>query len=203
MTSNLNLTKTQKEHLLGVAIGPVAVCAALYFLPFGVQDSYGDLAATVKNTQKMNDDLAKERAAVKMAPDIGLSYTNKLALLQDRESHLAPDPRESDAYAWIINTINPFIATRRGISISSFSQPDVTDVGMIPKFPYRWATFHLKGAGYYHDFGRFFADFENDFPYFRIQNVDINPNPGPGYDAEKLGFTFDIVAPVVSSSDTK
>jgi hypothetical protein len=120
--------------------------------------------------------------------------------LAKREVTLAPD---RDTYAWIINTINPFIQARKGVNIYSYSQPEISDSGLIPSFPYRWATFHLKGTGYYQDFGKFFADFENSFPYFRIQNLEILGNNGPGTEAEKLSFSFDVVAPVVPTPDTK
>jgi hypothetical protein len=51
-------------------------------------------------------------------------------------------------------------------------------------------------VGYYHEFGKFFADFENAFPYFIIQNVEIAPS-GQAEGQEKLSYTFDIVAPQV------
>ena len=62
------------------------------------------------------------------------------------------------------------------MAIDTYSQPEISDVGIIPKFPYRWATFHVKGSGYYQDLGRFFADFENNFPYFRVQNPVLTAN---------------------------
>jgi hypothetical protein len=115
-------------------------------------------------------------------------------LLQKREASLAPD---RDTYAWmVVNTINPFIQNRKGVNINSVSQPEFADYGLIPKFPYKWATFHLKGVGYFHEFGKFVADFENTYPYFRIQSLEIASSPGAASDLEKLGFNFDIVAPV-------
>ena len=48
------------------------------------------------------------------------------------------------------------------------------------------------------DFGKFVADFENAFPYMRIQNIELDPNPSssanPSNEPEKLGFKMEIVA---------
>ena len=117
-------------------------------------------------------------------------------LLAKREATLAPD---RDAYAWIISTINPFILNRKGVSIYAYTQPDVSDQGLLSDFPYRWATFHLKGTGFYQEFGAFFADLENSFPYFRVQNLEVSANTGPGVEAEKLNFSFDLITPVVTT----
>ena len=163
-------------------------------------DGNNQLAKIEQDTKNIEQKLSDATAKTHRGAEIGQTYTNRLAVLQDREAGLSPD---RDAYLWIINVVNPFIQTRRGINIYSFSQPDFTETGMFPKFPYTWATFHLKGVGFYQDIGKFFADFENTFPYYRIQNVDLTANPGPGYEPEKLSFTFDIVTPVVSSSEVK
>jgi hypothetical protein len=120
-------------------------------------------------------------------------------LLDKLEATLAPD---RDAYAWIISTINPFLQSRKGVSIVHYSQPEVSDVGILPGFPYKWATFHLEGTGFYHDFGKFFADLENNFPYFRVQNLEISANATSGVEPEKLNVSFELVVPV-KASDTK
>ena len=192
------LTKAQRDRLIGIAIGVVAVIGALWYLVVNERET--ELARTERNTQSMHEKLNGAEAIARRADEIGQRYTNRLEMLQQREAGLAPD---RDTYAWIINTINPFIQPRKGVNISYFSQPDFSDAGLMPRFPYRWATFHVKGVGYYQDFGKFFADFENSFPYFRIQNVDISGNPGPGFEPEKLAFSFDIVTPVVASADNK
>ena len=49
----------------------------------------------------------------------------------------------------------------------------------------------------YHEFGRFVADFENAFPYMRIQNIELDPaaasNASAQSDQEKLAFKMEIV----------
>src|SRR5205807_7016241 len=79
-----------------------------------------------------------------------------------------------DMYSWIILTINKFRADRK-VEIPQFSREVPTEVGVLPKFPYHAALFNVRGTAYYHDLGKFLADFENSFPYIRVQNLEIEP----------------------------
>ena len=194
------LSKTQREQLIGIAVGTFALMAALWY--FGVTAMHGELAATQRKSADMRQKLHDAEALMRREGEIGGILHSRSELLAQREEGLAPD---RDAYAWLINTVNTFLQSRKGgVNIDTYSQPEVNELGLLPRFPYRWATFHLKGTGYYHDIGKFFADFENAFPYFRIQNPTLSANSGPAMEAEKLSFTFDLVAPVASSGpDTK
>jgi hypothetical protein len=193
------LSKAQRDQLLGIAFAAVGLMAALWY--FGVTAKQSELAATRRKSAEMRQKLHDAEALMRREDEISGTLNSRSELLAKREAGLAPD---RDAYVWVLDTVNAFIQSRKGVNIDSYSQPEVSDTGIIPKFPYRWATFHLKGTGYYQDFGRFFADFENAFPYFRIQNLNMSVNSGPGMEAEKLSVTFDLVAPVASSSpDTK
>jgi len=188
------LSKAQREKLIGVAVGAIAVMALLWY--FGVNAKEEELSHTRDKTAQMEKRLRDAESLIRQGDAIGENLNHRAEILQKREAGLAPD---RDTYIWIINTINPFIQSRKGVNIYSYSQPEFSDTGLIPGFPYRWATFHLKGTGYYQDFGKFFADFENSFPYFRIQNMDMSVNAGPGLEAEKLSVYFDVVAPVINS----
>src|SRR5436190_21791239 len=79
-----------------------------------------------------------------------------------------------DMYSWIILTVNTFKENYK-VEIPQFSREVAAEVGMYAKFPYHAAVFHLRGTAHYHDFGRFVADFENAFPYMRIQNIELDP----------------------------
>jgi len=189
------LSKVQRDQLLGIAMGTLMLMAALWY--FGVTAKQSELAVTQKKSADMLQKLHDAESWMHRKDEIAATLHSRSELLAQREAQLAPD---RDTYAWLINTMNNFIQSRKGISIDCPSQPDISDAGLIPKFPYRWAVFHLRGTGYYHDFGKFFADFENAFPYFRIRNPTLSANSGPGMEAEKLSITFEVVAPV---ADTK
>jgi hypothetical protein len=193
------LSKVQRDQLIGIAAATVVFMAALWY--FGVLAKQSELKTTRQKSADMQQKLREAEALMRRGDEISGTLHTRSELLARREAGLAPD---RDAYAWLIDTINGFVQSHKGVNIDTYSQPEVSDVGIVPLFPYRWATFHLKGAGYYHDCGRFLADFENAFPYYRIQNLNLSANAGAGTEAEKLSMTFDLVAPVASSGlDTK
>jgi len=101
-----------------------------------------------------------------------------------------------DMYAWVIQTVGRFGAERR-VDIPQFSREVTTDVGILPKFPYKAAIFNVRGNAYFHDLGQFLADFENSFPYARVQNLELEPGASSAAsgttDPEKLAFRLEIV----------
>jgi hypothetical protein len=101
-----------------------------------------------------------------------------------------------DMYAWVIQTVGRF-GQERKVEIPQFSREVTTDVGILPKFPYKAAVFNVRGTAYYHDLGKFLADFENSFPYARVQNIEMEPSGNSaataGPDSEKLAFRMEIV----------
>lgn len=192
------LSKAQRDQLIGIAVATVALMAALWY--FGVMAKQNELKTTRQKSADMQQKLREAEALMRRGDEISEKLRNRSELLAKREAGLAPD---RDAYAWLIDTMNGFVQSHKGVNIDSYSQPEVSDLGVVPKFPYRWATFHLRGTGYYHECGKFLADFENAFPYFRVQNLNVTASAGAGMEAEKLGMTFDVVAPVAGSGDTK
>jgi Tfp pilus assembly protein PilO len=185
------LTKTQRDQLLGVAMGAVAVMGALWY--FVVMAQQRELDTIKKNTNKITDTLKNGELKIRSGAQIGLQLTNEVEILQKREAELAPG---HDPYSWMIAKIGQFILPRKGVNIRSISQAEISEKNIFRNFPYKWAIFHIKGVGYYREFGKFFADFENTFPYYRIQNVEIS-SAGVGEDYEKLSYSFDIVTPLV------
>src|SRR5205809_61414 len=59
------------------------------------------------------------------------------------------------------------------------------------------ASYGIGGTAYFHDLGKFVADFENQYPYFRLVNLDIFPEVGSGSSdkepRERLAFKMDII----------
>lgn len=187
------LSKTQRDQLLGVILGIVAVMVLLW--EFGIAPKQVELDATRQTTVVKQQKLLDAEAKLKRGDLIGEKLRARTDILHKREATLAPD---RDGYAWLIE--NSFIQSRKGVNIDFFSQPEISDNGIIPRFPYRWATFHLKGTGYYYDLGQFFADLEKSFPSYHIQNPVLSANVGAGLEPEKLSVSFDLVVPVVSSA---
>jgi hypothetical protein len=63
---------------------------------------------------------------------------------------------------------------------------------LLPKFPYKQATLSVEGVARYYDLGRFLADFENQYPFVRLINIELEPASGAS-EAGQLSFRMDIV----------
>jgi Tfp pilus assembly protein PilO len=195
----IKITKAQRDQLIAVAIGGVAVIAGLvYFVVFAQEKELKTIKANqVKTQAKLND----ESAQVREAQQVGQALTNSQEALRQREVNFAP---EREPQIWLVGVMQHFclptndLQRYRSLSILDIKPPEITDKGDVAGFPYKWAKFHITAQGYYHDFGRFTADFENSFRYFRIQDLEITA-PLVRQDPDMLSYSFDIVAPQVSA----
>lgn len=191
-----HLPKEKRDRLILVALGTAACLAAIWY-------------GLVSNQRKSLDGLAKQIVDQKMkvssaerlvasSADVKKSADVMEAKLQVIEASMA----SGDMYSWIIQTMTKF-CVGRGVDIPQFSREVTADVGILPKFPYRAAIFTVRGSAHFHDLGKFIADFENAFPYVRLQNLEIDPmgssaaspvaNLKAPSDAEKLSFKMEIV----------
>lgn len=173
-----------------VILGIVAVMAALWYVV--IQNQYTTLTEVQKKTQEMRDKVNKGEILLKKSSEIEESLDAEAKTLETIEDGMA----SGDIYLWNINTINRFNTNNTSrITFLDFQREILGEVGVLPKFPYKAAIFPLKGTGYYHEVGRFLADFENNFPYIRVQNLELSPLSKVGADdAEKLNFKFEVVA---------
>src|ERR1035441_2968400 len=52
----------------------------------------------------------------------------------------------------------------------------------------------VAGTAHFHDFGRFLADLENQFPHIRVLNLSLELNQSPiAEEQETVSFKLDIV----------
>lgn len=191
------LTKAQKDQLIAVVMGTITLVGLLWY--FGINSKNAELAKAEGRTRDMRGKLADAEGKIKTAAEVSEKLAARTNLLDRAEASLAPD---RDAYAWIIVLMNEFLKTHKGVNLKSYSKPDITDQGVIPNFPYKWATFHLGGTGYFHDLGKFFADLENTYPYFKVENLELSSTGVVGAAAEEISVHFDLIIPV-KPSDTK
>jgi Tfp pilus assembly protein PilO len=183
------LSKEKKQQLFGVVAGTVAVLGALgYFL---IKGGYEQLGQLNQKKQAAEQKLDQMRSAVKRSAEIEAQFAETEAALMERETTMA----NGDLYSWIHENLRRF---QRGykVEIPQISQvTPPTPVDIIPDFPYQQTSVEVSGTAYYHDLGRFVADFENQFPLMRIQNLALDQNTlAPGADREKLLFRMNIVA---------
>jgi hypothetical protein len=186
------LPKEKRDKIIAIAIGTVLAVAALCYLMIGTQRGVlkkraGQIAAAQKEV-----DFAQR--LVSQSDKIEQDVESAEKRLEQIEGTMVT----GDMYSWIIKTMNRFLTSHR-VDIPTFTPPGLGGVGTFPEaqFPYKAATFAISGTSHFHDFGRFLAEFENQFPCARVQNVQIEPLgtlAAKPDSAEKIMFKLEIVA---------
>jgi Tfp pilus assembly protein PilO len=187
----MNLRKLPKEkrnQLVAVVAGTLVIVAGLYLLLIKPQNQKLDRLA-----QKKLEVQASQRRvldAVRRASEIEADLTSARKALSDAEADVA----SGDLYSWVINTFRRFKSAYK-VNIPQFSPISGTsDVSLLSNFPYKQASLSLSGTAHFHDFGRFLADLENQFPHMRVLNLSLELNQSPAADEqETVSFKLDIV----------
>ena len=192
-----NLPKEKRNRIVLVVLGTVTVLMALWLGLISFQNAA--IANIVKATSEQQTKVGNAQRLVTS----GTQIQTDLEVVNKRLKAIENDMSSGDKYSWIIQTINDFLAKNNyrdthKVEIPQFSREVPSEVGMFVKFPYQAVIFTIRGTAYFHDFGKFLADFENTFPFLRVQNIDLDPSAVSvvtnGGDPEKLSFKMEIVA---------
>jgi Tfp pilus assembly protein PilO len=181
------LSPAKRNQLIMVVLATTGLICLVYFLmikPFSEQNE--KLALDTKQKRARLEDIKK---GIKQAESIATGLTDVIQQL----NHAEEDVATGDIFAWTYDTIRRFKATYH-VEIPSIAQSSITDVDLISAFPYKQVKVSLSGTAYYHDLGKFIADFENNFPHIRMVNLAIEPSSQPSGTAERLTFRVDVIA---------
>ena len=181
------LPKEKRNHLILVVIITVSV---LNGLGFGlIRYQHEKLAVLGAKRIAAELRLQQMKETVKHAEQI----ESELAEARKNIEAMENDMASGDLYAWVINTLRTFKAGYK-IEMPQFSPiSGMTEVTLLPDFPYKQATLTVAGSAHFHDLGRFIADFENQFPHIRVLNLTLDANPALGAETqETLSFTMQI-----------
>ena len=187
----MNLRKLPKERrnkLILVVVCALTVIAGLYLLLIRHQNE--NLVRLAQKGVEVRDNQRRILDAIRRASEIEADLASANKGLAEAEADVA----SGDLYSWVINTLRKFQAPY-GVNIPQFSPLGaVTDVNLLPGFPYKQASLSLAGTAHFHDFGRFLADLENQFPHIRVVNLSLDLNPSSvGEDQETISFKLDLV----------
>ncbi len=147
-------------------------------------------------TLRAKRDAARQKMVqVKQAIDSADQIEAELAEGRKQLDKIEDTMATGDLYSWAINTVRQFKLAHK-VEIPQFSQIDgPKDMPMLPGFPYKQASLTIGGSAYFHDFGKFVSDFENQFPYMRVLNLSLEPVSSlAGSDRERLAFRMEIAA---------
>jgi Tfp pilus assembly protein PilO len=191
------LSKDKRDKLMLIGIGVVASLAVLYF--FVLADMKDELSLLGAKTASLRDKIDKSERVLKKQNDF---EANLATLRQALDARQAQMPRPGQDHVWFLNLMEER-RTKFNLDISEIRNPETWDPGVLPKFPFKAVSFTVTVIGSYTDFGRFLADFENMYPYMRVQMMNIVPDaplaaPGstqmPGDDGGKLRFNFRVIS---------
>ena len=148
------------------------------------------------NNRKLAADTKAAKAKWEQYKTVIKQSSNTAKMVEEVTAELKlteKDVASGDIYSWTYDTLRRFKADYR-LEIPTTGQPAVEEVDLLPGVPYKQARIILNGSGYFHDIGKFVADFENTFPHMRIVNLQIDPNTGAaGTGSEKLSFRTEVV----------
>lgn len=188
-----NLPKEKRDRLIALGIGTLVIVVGLYYGLITMQQKA--LLSTAKAKADLMGKLGEGQRLLGSSVAIQKGLESATAKRKAIEATLP----SGDMFSWIISTVNAF-KEKYDVDIPQFSREVPSAIGISANFPYKAATFILRGTAHFHELGRFISDFENAFPYMRIQNIEIEPNPANSdatpADSEKLQFKIEVVTPV-------
>jgi Tfp pilus assembly protein PilO len=185
----IKIPKEKQYHLILVAVATAGAIAGLWFGVISAQKAKRTEIA--RNTEKVRHDIERVQREVLHAADL----ENELAESTNRLSKIESTMPNGDLFSWIVSTVKQFNTPDFKVDMPQFGPPAQSEVLMFPKYPYNQALVNVSGTAYYHDLGKFLAEFENHFPYMRVQNLSLDPGAAASADdKEKLFFRMDIVS---------
>ena len=189
------LPKEKKNQLVLVVIGTVAILCGLGFGLIRLQYSRLNSMASKKTTAVTR--LQQMRDAIRNTDRLESEVADAKKTLEAMEA----DTASGDLYAWVINTLRTFKAGYK-VDMPQFSPiGPVSEVNLLPDFPYKQAALTVAGTAHFHDLGRFIADFENQYPHIRVLNLTLDANPtASGEDTETVSFKMEIATLVRSNA---
>jgi Tfp pilus assembly protein PilO len=167
-----NIPKEKRNQLILVAMIFAMVAGGWYAIVFKSQK------VGLSAMRSKRDAAVKKFQEVKLAIKTADQVESELCDVKKRLEQVEDTMATGDLYSWTINLIRQFKLSYK-VEVPQFSQIDgPRDTTMLPNF---------------HDFGKFVADFENQFPYMRLMNVTLEPASGVlAADKERLSFRMEI-----------
>ena len=192
----MKLSPDKRNKLIIVAVATVAVVALICYFLIGAQ------RAKLRELEEQYQGNLDKQRHMKTAMVNAVKIDAELARLGDKLTASEQEMASGDLYSWMYNTIKGFKSAYR-VDIPQFSTVEPGNTTLIYNFPYKQVKISVSGSGFFHDFGKFLADFENHFTLMRVENLILEPTSGAEKEAdrEKLGFKMDIIALVNASPD--
>jgi hypothetical protein len=193
----MNLSKLPKEKRNQLVLIALVTMIAMGGLGFGlVRGQYETLHGLAQEKSAAQSKLEQMKDAIRRTQQV----QEDLAAANQKLCDFEADMASGDVYSWVINTVRQFKANYK-VEIPQFSPISaVTEVNLLPHFPYKQALLTIAGTAHYYELGRFLADFENQFPHIRLLNLSVESSATSSpQEQEVLTFKVDIITLVKSN----
>ena len=180
------LSREKRNQLITVILVTVAILAVIGFGLIRPQyDSLNKIRATGKDAATK---LQNIKHSITNSEAIANAWNETTSALARSEEDMA----SGDPYSWTYDTIRHFKQSYK-VEIPEVGHPTIGESDLLPSFPYKQIVFNINGTVYYHDLGKFIADFENSFPHSRMVRLEIEPAASMDSHNEKLSFRMEII----------
>src|ERR1700748_2414034 len=139
----MKIPPAKRNNLIMVILAAVGLVCAVYFLLIKTEKEENVKLAYDTNNKKA--ELDKIGLSIREATATDANLTD----ITSRLNHAEEDVVSGDVYAWIYDTIRRFKAPYH-VDIPNIGQPSMSDVDMLPDFPYKQVRVQLSGTAYYH-----------------------------------------------------
>ena len=187
------LSREKRNQLITVILVTLAVLGLIGFSLIRPQyDSVSKIAAA-------RNDADSKLQSIKHAITNSEAIANEWNETTHALAHSEEDMASGDPYSWTYDTIRHFKQSYK-VEIPEVGHPTIGESDLLPSFPYKQIQFAINGTVYYHDLGKFIADFENSFPHSRMVRLVVEPAAGTDSNSEKLSFRMEIITLVKPNS---
>lgn len=166
------LSKEKRDKLILTMIGVAGALGVLYTFVLGSQQD--QLAAYQLQILSVKAKVSKAESLVKSEQAVARNLDQSQQALALRTRDMAV---QAQAHYWFLKLLDEQRKKQALNSsfIADITKPEFIEVGLLPKFPFRAASFGVRLNGHFNEIGRFIADLENSYPYFRVQLVRMGP----------------------------
>jgi len=183
------MKKLSREKRNQFVIVILVTLAILALIGFGlIRPQYYSLSKIAKDRKVAANKLQSIKHAITNSEAIANEWNETTYALALAEEDMA----SGDLYSWTYDTLRHFKQSYR-VEIPEVGHPTIGESDLLPSFPYKQIQFAINGTVYYHDLGKFIADFENSFPHSRMVRLVVEPAASTDSNSEKLSFKMDII----------
>jgi hypothetical protein len=166
------LSKEKRDKLILAIVGVLGALGVLHTFVLGSQQD--QLAAYRLQILSIKDKVGKAERLVKSEELVARNLEESRQALAARTSDMSQQAQAHYRFLKLLDEQR----RKQGLPssfITEITPPEFQDVGLLPQFPFRAASFGVRVSGHFAEIGRFIADLENNFPYFRVQLVRMAP----------------------------